>query len=126
MSRLRSRAPLLPAVAFALSGAVHLVRPQVFEPIMPRVIPQPQHRPLIYLSGLIELVCAAGLARRHRWAGPASAALLVAVFPANVQTALDAGTGRNSGIVDNKLACWLRLPLQLPMIWAALQVGRDG
>ena len=60
---------------------------------MPRAIPEEHHTNLIYVSGVVELVCAAGLLRRTRWAAAASVATLAAVFPANVQMALDAGTG---------------------------------
>jgi uncharacterized membrane protein len=119
--RLRRRAPLALAAAFLGSGIVHLVRPQVFAPIMPRAIPEARHTELIYASGVAELVCAAGLFRRTRWAAPASIAVLAAVFPANVQMALDSGTGRNSGPSDSRAVAWGRLPLQLLLAWAALQ-----
>jgi uncharacterized membrane protein len=111
---------------FASSGIVHLVRPQAFAAIMPRAIPGRHHRNLIYLSGLVELACAVGLRRRAAWAAPASVAVLGAVFPANVQMALDAGSGRNPGPADTRLVAWGRLPLQIPMVWAALQSRPDG
>jgi uncharacterized membrane protein len=119
--RLRRRAPLALAAAFLGSGIVHLVRPQVFASIMPRAIPEAHHTELIYASGVAELVCAAGLLRRTRWAAPASIAVLAAVFPANVQMAFDAGTGRNTGPSDSRAVAWGRLPLQLLLAWAALQ-----
>ena len=97
-----------------------MVRPQSFESIMPRVIPNAYHRNLIYASGVAELACAVGLIRRTSWASAASVAVLVGVFAANVQMALDAGTGRNPGPADNVLVAWGRLPLQIPMVWAAL------
>jgi uncharacterized membrane protein len=97
------------------------VRPQVFLPIMPRAIPETQHKNLVYLSGLAELICAVGLVRRTRWASAASVAILAAVFPANVQMALDSGSGRNPGGSDKPAVAWGRLPLQIPMVWAALQ-----
>jgi uncharacterized membrane protein len=100
---------------------MHLVRPQVFASIMPRAIPEQHHTNLIYVSGLAELACAVGLVRRSRWAPAASVAVLAAVFPANVQMALDSGTGRNPGPSDSPVVAWGRLPLQLAMIWAALQ-----
>jgi len=125
VSRLRRRAPDLLAAAFTTSGVVHLVRPQAFAPIMPRAIPEEHHTALIYASGVVELVCAAGLARRTRWAPAASVALLAAVFPANVQMALDAGSGRNPGPTDNPALAWGRLPLQIPMVWAAWQGRRE-
>lgn len=98
-----------------------MVAPQVFGSIMPRVIPERYHRALIYISGAVELVCAVGLVRRTRWASPLSTAVLVAVFPANVQMALDAGTGKNPGIADTVALTWGRLPLQALMIWVARQ-----
>ena len=118
---LRLRAPHFLAAMFASSGIVHLVRPQAFAAIMPRALPERHHKTLIYLSGLAELVCAGGLLRRSAWAAPASVAVLGAVFPANLQMALDAGSGRNPGAADTRLVAWGRLPLQIPMVWAALQ-----
>jgi uncharacterized membrane protein len=109
------------AGAFAASSIVHFVRPRAFESIMPRAIPVRHHRALIYLSGAAELVCAAGLWRETRWASAASTAVLVGVFPANLQMALDAGSGRLPGPSDHKAVAWGRLPLQLAMIWAVRQ-----
>jgi uncharacterized membrane protein len=125
MVRLRCRAPLVLAAAFVGSGIVHLVRPQVFAPIMPRAIPEEHHTNLIYASGIVELICAIGLVRRTRWASAASLATLAGVFPANIQMALDAGTGRNPGPSDSPAVAWGRLPLQLLMAWAALQARAD-
>jgi uncharacterized membrane protein len=119
--RLRRRAPLALAAVFCASGVVHLVRPQVFASIMPRCIPEAHHTDLIYASGVAELACAAGLVRRTRWAAGASLLTLAAVFPANVQMALDAGSGRNAGPSDSRAVAWGRLPLQLLLAWAALQ-----
>ncbi len=126
MPRLRPTAPIALAGVFAASGVVHFARPRFFESIMPRAIPVALHRPLIYVSGAVELVCAAGLVRRSRWASPLSTAVLVAVFPANVQMALDAGSGRNPGASDNAAVAWGRLPLQAAMVWAARQARVTG
>lgn len=111
-------------VAFAVSGTVHLVRPQVFEPIVPRVLPGA--RRVVLWSGVAELACAAGmlLPRTRRAAGPASAALLVAVLPANVQMAVDsvAAARRRPGRARLVRAgvTVARLPLQWPLVrWAA-------
>jgi uncharacterized membrane protein len=125
MARLRRRAPQVLAVAFLGSGVIHVVRPQTFASIMPRAIPEEHHTNLIYASGVAELVCAVGLVRRTRWASAASLATLAAVFPANIQMALDAGTGRNQGPSDSRAVAWGRLPLQLLMAWAALQARPD-
>jgi uncharacterized membrane protein len=121
ITSLRRRAPAVLATAFAVSAIVHVVRPASFTAIMPRAIPARHHRNLIYASGVAEAVCAVGLFRRASWAAPASVAVLASVFPANVQMALDAGSGRNQGPADTRLVAWGRLPLQIPMVWAALQ-----
>jgi len=111
--------------AFVTSGLIHLARPGVFEPIVPTALPR--KRGLVYASGAAELLCAAGMMmpRTRRVAGLASAGLLVAVFPANVQMAWDAhqavarkgSTPRREMIRAGSIA---RLPLQAPMIRAAL------
>lgn len=109
------------AVLFAISGMLHLLTPRRFEQIVPR--PLPGKRALVYLSGAAELGCAAGLVApaTRRAAGLASAGLLVAVFPANVQMALDVFTGR--GRVARLLAA-ARLPLQAPLVAIAWRAWR--
>jgi uncharacterized membrane protein len=57
--------------------------------------------------------------------GAGEPAVLAAVFPANVQMALDAGSGRNLGPADSRMVAWGRLPLQLVMMWAALQARSE-
>jgi uncharacterized membrane protein len=94
---------------------------QSFEAIMPRYLPASRHRDLIYVSGVAELACAFGLVKQTAWASAGSKAVLLAVFPANVQMALDAGSGRLPGASDNPVVAWGRLPLQGLMIWAASQ-----
>ena len=106
---------------FAISGALHLVKPEVYEPIVPSVVPA--HREVVLASGVAELLCAAGLLhpRTRRVAGWASAALLLAVYPANVKMANDVKDSRRTGL---KTAAFARLPLQLPMIRTALRAAR--
>lgn len=108
--------------AFAVSGVVHLVRPQTYQPLMPSWVPA--HREVILGSGVAELACAAGLVAppTRRVAGWASAALLVGVFPGNVKMALDARRSRDRRYRAATLA---RLPLQLPMIRSALRAARQ-
>ena len=106
---------------FAVSGTVHLVRPGVFTPIVPRSLPR--RRDLVLASGVAELACAAGLLvpRTRSVAGWASAALLVAVFPANVTMAQQA---QRRGTTALKVGTLLRLPVQLPLIRTALKAAR--
>ena len=122
MSRVRAAAPTGLACLFTVTGVLHFVLPGSFEPIVPRVLPTRFHRPAVYASGVVELACAVGLVRRTRWASVASTALLLAVWPANLQMALDAGSGRHPGAMDSAAVAWGRMPLQLPMLWAARQV----
>jgi uncharacterized membrane protein len=109
------------AALFATSGTLHFCMPRPFERIVPRTLPR--KRDLVYASGAAELVCAAGLPhpRTRGLAGSASALLLLAVFPANVQMALDARRTRSTAY---KVATVLRLPLQVPMMQAARRAAR--
>lgn len=118
MVRLRRFAPDALAALLALSGVLHLVRPSGYLALIPPFLPAPEA--IIAVSGVAELVCALGLLRRERWAGPASATLLVAVFPGNLWFAI-ATTADPAGSPWLVVASWLRLPLQVPLIWAALQ-----
>lgn len=111
------------AAAFLVSGTAHLARPQVFLPLIPRAMPAP--RGVVYASGVAELVCAAGLLRGARWAGPASAALLAGLTPGNVEMALSATRAARrkggAGRIAYAAGCWARVPLQVPLIRAALR-----
>ncbi len=107
--------------AFLASGTVHLVKPEVFNPLMPSWVPA--HREVILASGVAEIACAVGMLypRTRRLAGLASAALLVGVYPGNVKMAVDAAQTHNTAF---KAAAFARLPLQFPMIRGALRAGR--
>ena len=99
------------------TGTLHFLTPAFFDQIVPAVLPAP--RLWTYASGVAELaVGAAVLTVRTRARGALAAALLfVAVFPANVQHALQAdGT--------EQVLALLRLPLQVPLVLWALQVRR--
>ena len=111
--------PWIVAAAFTVSGVVHLVHPQTFTPIVPHVLPWPTE--LVYASGAAELVCAVGLWRRDRWAGVVAAVLLVIIWPANLQDAVTAQQGHDT---MTKVIERIRFPLQIPLIWFAVQSGR--
>jgi uncharacterized membrane protein len=108
---------------FGISGTMHMVRPQIFEAIVPRALPAP--RALVYASGIAELACATALLhpRTRTAAGWASAALLVAVFPANLQMAVTEGKRAKGGTGSRgrQVATLVRLPLQIPLIRTALK-----
>ena len=109
------------ALGFAVSGTVHLVKPEVYLPLMPTWVPA--HKEVILASGVAEIACAAGLAvpATRRAAGWASVLLLLGVYPGNVKMAVDSTKTRNTGF---KVASFARLPMQLPMIRAALRAAR--
>jgi len=111
--------PWLVASAFILSGVIHLAHPGTFTPIVPHFLPVPTE--LVYASGVAELICAVGLWRRDRWAGIAAAVLLAIIWPANLQAAITAQQGHD---LTAKVVDWIRFPLQIPLIWFALQSGR--
>ena len=108
---------------FVTSGIVHLVRPETYEPIMPNIVPA--HREVILASGVLELVCAAGLLHpaTRRLAGWASLGVLLGVYPANFKMAGDAMQTDNQSF---KAVAIGRLPLQLPLIRAALKAARKA
>lgn len=123
--RLRAGSPYLLAAVLATGGAAHFVVPASYDAIIPEFLPMP--RALTYASGVAELGCAALLVapRTRRVGAWASAALLVAVFPANVQMALDAGAPTAASWVRPALT-WVRLPLQVPLVaWAVSLARRD-
>jgi uncharacterized membrane protein len=107
----------------ASSGTVHLVKPEVYEPLMPAWVPA--HREVILASGVAELVCALGMTvpRTRRVSGWASAALLLTIWPGNLQMALDSNRSDSTAF---KVAAWGRMPLQVPMIRAAVAAARSG
>jgi len=106
----------------ATSGVLHLARPEVYEPIVPELLPA--HREIIVASGVAELLCAGGLLhpRTRRAAGWASAGLLLAVYPANLKMAGDAARSRSPRF---KAIAFGRLPLQIPLIRTALKAARS-
>jgi uncharacterized membrane protein len=109
---------------FAVSGVAHFVKPEPYESIVPK--PLPYKRGLVYVSGAAELVCAALIMhpRTRRIGGFASAALLGAVFPANVQMTISALRSKRSPAWV-KAATIARLPLQAPMIRIAWRAARS-
>src|SRR4051812_49208535 len=98
-------------------GALHFVRPEAFVRIVPSALPAPLM--LVYLSGAFEIAGGLGLlvARTRRLAAWGLIALYVAVFPANLNMALN-DIPFGEGPTPPALL-WLRLPFQLVFIaWA--------
>ena len=110
------------AGAFIASGAVHLIRPRVFRPLIPPVLPAPDAWTVG--SGVVEIACGVGLLTRQPWAPAASAATLVGVWPGNIWHALR--TSRSEQPAWLKAAMWARVPLQLPLVAVALRAPVRG
>ena len=119
-----SQAPAYRIAALLLGiGTVHFLVPKPFDDIIPVELPG-SPRFYTYASGVAEVGIGALLLprRTRRLAALAAAALFIAVFPGNV----------------NMCRLWwdkpwpmriialARLPLQIPMITAALKVSRNA
>jgi uncharacterized membrane protein len=107
---------------FVFAGAMHFVIPRTYESIVPRYLPR--RRELVYASGVAEIAGGAGVMhpRTRRVASWWSVATLIAVFPANVNMALNPDRYRVPG---GTVALWLRLPVQILFVLWALAAGRD-
>jgi uncharacterized membrane protein len=104
-------------------GTVHFLAPKPFDDIIPAELPG-SPRFYTYASGVAELGIGAGLLvpATRRLAASAAALLFIAVFPGNVNMCrLWWGKPWPMRIIS--LA---RLPLQIPMITAALKVRRNA
>ncbi|MBF6269840.1 DoxX family protein [Nocardia farcinica] len=119
----RGPALALAAILFG-AGVMHFVRPGFFDAIVPRALPG-RARDYTYASGVAELGVAAALAvpRTRRLGGRLAAMLFVAVFPANVQMAVDV-LGNEKAPRALKIGSLVRLPLQWPLVAAARRVAR--
>jgi uncharacterized membrane protein len=114
---LRTSSPYLLAGLLVGAGALHFVRPEFYDGLIPPFLGAP--RPWVYGSGVVELAVGAAVAvpRTREKGALAATALFVAVFPGNVYAAFEPG----------ELPRWAtiaRLPLQVPLVLWALQVWR--
>jgi uncharacterized membrane protein len=123
-NRWRSVSRAVLAVFFIGAGVLHFVRPEFYLRIMPPYLPW--HLELVYLSGACEVAGGVGvlIPALRRAAGWGLIALLIAVFPANLQMAV------NHLEADGlTLFGWLllaRLPLQLVLIWWVYRCTRGA
>ncbi|MEA2590301.1 MAG: hypothetical protein QOD62_132 [Actinomycetota bacterium] len=118
-----------PAPAFGLAGLLgvagvsHFAIPSFYDAIVPHAIPG-SARAWTLASGVVELACAVAVAlpRTRRLGATVAAVLFVAVFPANIQMAVD---WRSRPALDQAIA-YGRLPLQIPLVLWALAVRRGA
>jgi len=97
------------------AGAMHFLRPAPYLKIMPACVPW--HLAMVYISGAAEVAGGVGLLipALRRAAAWGLVALLIAVFPANVNMALHEIQVTQTPISTALL--WARLPLQGLLIW---------
>ena len=104
-------------------GTVHFLAPKPFDDIVPAELPG-SPRFYTYASGVAELSIGALLVprRTRRLAAFAAAALFIGVFPANVNM-VRLWWGKPWPM---RIVALARLPLQIPMVAAALKVSRNA
>jgi uncharacterized membrane protein len=108
-------------VLFILAGIGHFVRPEIYMKIMPDYLPY--HRELVLISGAFESALGLMLLipTTRRLAAWGLIALLIAIFPANLDMFLHP---EKSGLSPVALA--IRLPIQgLLILWAWAYTGPD-
>jgi uncharacterized membrane protein len=110
------------ALTYMVSGALHFVIERFYTAIVPKSLPNP--KAIVYISGVAEFLGGVGVLfpKTRNLAGKGLIALLIAVFPANINMALNPKRFNQFP----GWALWARLPLQFAFIgevWAATQRG---
>jgi uncharacterized membrane protein len=105
---------LLLVAFFVLAGINHFIATPIYLSIVPTYLPWPET--LIVISGVAEIIGGVGVlpARTRVWAGWGLIALLLVVFPANIQ-AINTGMIIAGHAVPTWLL-WVRLPFQVVLI----------
>lgn len=117
----RTALRFLLAAFFAAAGVGHFTQTAFFVEIVPAYLPAPLA--LVYVSGVAEILGGVGvlIPKVRRYAGWGLLALLVAVFPANLNMALNPRPLQHAPAwmgQPSQLGLWLRLPFQAVfMVW---------
>jgi len=116
----RRRSRLRLGALMLVAGVMHFVAPKPFDQIIPRRLGHPRF--WVYASGVVELLAGGLLLDRRtaRVGGVVTTATIVAVYPANIKAAVDAGPPVNPVAA----LTWLRLPFQVPLFTWALGHAR--
>lgn len=118
------RSTFAAAALFTSAGVAHFARPDFFESIVPDWFPDA--RLANRVSGAAEIALGLGLLapRTRRPSAFGLIALLVIVFPANIDMAINRVEvkpvdGRMTRSVGTATGAqnWIRLPLQVPVAW---------
>lgn len=106
------------AMLLLVAGILHFMQPKFLIKIVPKYLPYPKL--LVLWSGIAEIVCAILLVipQNQNLGAYLTIALLIAVFPANVEMS-------RIYYLKKKKGFWLtvlRLPLQILSIWWAFKL----
>jgi uncharacterized membrane protein len=115
---------VLLVVFIVTAGVLHFVMPEPFVKIVPAYLPAPLM--LVYISGFFEILGGIGLlvpavSQAAAWG---LIALFIAVFPANINMAVN--HIQLNGIPNSPALYWGRLPLQAVLIAWAWWYTRKG
>jgi uncharacterized membrane protein len=110
------------ALLYVAAGINHFIHPRMYISIMPHFLPSVSYGPIVAITGVCELFLGLLLLPNmtRPWAAWLIIALLIAIFPANIQMTIDF-IRRHSPYT---WLAWLRLPLQAVLIWWAYQYSR--
>jgi uncharacterized membrane protein len=117
MAKDRTLAPRIgTALLFLGSGIMHFTHEKFYTAIVPKSLPNP--KALVQISGVAEIAGAVGvlIPGTRKLAGKGLIALLIAVYPANIQMAVNAERYKQFPA----WALWARLPLQfaaIALVW---------
>lgn len=102
-------------VLYVLAGMNHFLHPKMYLKMVPGWIPA--HETVVSVSGFLEIFFALLLIwpATRPMAAWLLIALLVVIFPANIQMALDYRKNNDPYL----WVAMMRLPLQIPLIWWA-------
>jgi uncharacterized membrane protein len=109
------------SVAYIVIGIIHLISPEKLIYMVPGFLPYPQA--LVYITGVMEILLAILLLipRYQRWAGWGIIGLLVVVFPANINVAVN-NLPAPGGLPAAAWYAWSRLafqPIYIAWVWWA-------
>ena len=118
----KDRSRLRFAAGMIAIGILHFVTPTFFRRIVPSWFPWANGA--VLWSGVAEVASGALIAmpRTRRAGGALATATIAAVYPANIQMAVDSSRGKDVGMPG--WIAWVRLPMQIPMLIKAWSFTR--
>jgi uncharacterized membrane protein len=107
------------SVLLVIAGLIHLISPEVFLPAFPAFVPYKIE--LIYITGLLEIILAAGLVieSKRNLAALSTAVYLVLLLPVHIYVSIY--EVEIFGI-SNSVILWTRTAFQFVLIYWALQL----